>query len=192
MPYFSTFGKDSDFVERNTTEELVDSISNQKITVNKINLDESTFDPEVVAEYFSYVYSKEIPFKQLPNHVDYMKYLIERFEIADFFSDELISSLFLKRMGTKLDLNILPFAWKHPKMTETCKELIEKGYNGEPHHFYSVANVRKNWKGLELFEKQLLNMGIENFVTFLTELKERKRIGDYLFGYLVTKWVNYG
>jgi len=154
-------------------------------------MDDSMFDPEVVAEYFSFVYNKEIPFKQLPNHVDYMKYLIERFEIADYFSDELISAMFLKRMGTKLDLNILPFAWKHPKMSETCKKFIEEGFKEEPHYFYRLADVRKKWKGLELFEKQLLNMGIENLVTFLAELLRKNRIDDYLFAFLITKWIQH-
>lgn len=182
VPYFRTFGEDSDFTERNREVEIKDEMSGKTLKVHKISLQDCNFDPERVCEYFSFLYKQKVDFSK-------EKYLFDYFRIADFFSDEVVANMILKRIGAKLDLDSLAFAWKHPILRERCLEFINSRKNSK-FRFYRSEHIKNNWKNLPLFYNELVDMNIELFMTFILALKSVDKIDENIFAYFIIEWFN--
>jgi len=179
VPYFNTFGEDSDFIEINQKVKITDDVSKKSISVNKITLQDCSFDAELVCEYFSFVYNEEVIFSDR---------MLDLFEISDFFCDLKVSKIILSQY--QIDSDNLSFAWKHEALRDgALAYIINDQMKNRPLELYTTAHVRGGWEHLSTFYTETMTMTAEVLVDFIGELKSHNKIEDNMYAYFVIKWL---
>ena len=171
VPYFNTFGEDSDFVERNTKVDITDEITNKTITVYKIDLKDCIFEPELVCEYFSFIYKEKVTFSDR---------IFQLFGISDFFCDDKVSKILLSQV--QIDSDNLAFAWKQAALKDAAMDYISRE---TVVNFYTTEHVNGGWKNLSSFYHHTMTMSANDLVEFIGELKKNKKIANNMYTYFV-------
>jgi len=176
VPYFNTFGEDSDFVERNTKIDITEEVTNKTVTVYKIHLKDCVFDPELVCEYFSFIYKEKVIFSDR---------IFQLYEISDFFCDEKVSRILLSQV--QINSDNLAFAWKQVALKDAAMAYILRETVVD---FYTTEHVNGGWKNLSSFYHHTMTMNAIDLVEFIGELKKNKKIADNMYTYFVIAWVD--